>query len=47
VEIFHGVGFNGNISICLKRGDWNDCDEQECLRLATRHLREVIAHDSG
>ncbi len=41
--ILQEVGFNGNVSICLETGDRNECSQEECLRLAARHLRDVIA----
>ena len=43
LKILHAVGFNGNMSIVFEGGDRNKYDTDECLRLATRHLREVIA----
>ena len=47
LKILHGVGFNGNMSIVFEGEDRNKCDTKECLRLAVRHLREVIAEVYG
>ncbi len=43
MRMLREVGFNGNVSICLEAGDRNECSQEECIRLASRHLREVIA----
>ncbi len=40
--ILRGVDYNGSMCICFE-GQGNKCDEDECMRLAVRHLREVIA----
>lgn len=42
MKILRGVDFNGNISIVFEGGDRNNCDEDECLKLAARYLRQVI-----
>jgi len=47
IEMLYTAGFNGNVSICFEGGDRNRCDAEECLRLATHHLREVIADVYG
>ncbi len=41
-KILKDAGFNGSVCICLEGGDRNSVDERECLRLAARHLREVM-----
>jgi sugar phosphate isomerase/epimerase len=41
--ILQGEGFNGTIGLVFELGDRNGCDNRECVRLAVKHLREVIA----
>ncbi len=43
LEILKTVNFNGNISIVFEGGDRNRFGTEDCLRLAARHLREVLA----
>lgn len=43
LKILKTVGFNGNMSIVFEGGDRNRYDTDECLRLATKHLRELLA----
>ncbi len=40
--ILRGVGYNGSMCICFE-GQGNKYGEDECMRLAVSHLREVIA----
>jgi sugar phosphate isomerase/epimerase len=47
MKILKAVNFNGIMSIVFEGGDRNTCDRQECLRLAVRHLREVMAATYG
>ncbi len=48
-KILHAAGFNGNVSICFEGGapPRNRCDTEECIKLASHHLREVIAEVYG
>ena len=43
VRILKSVDFNGVMSITFEGQDINRCDDRETFRLATRHLRELIA----
>ena len=43
LEILHGVDFNGTIGLVFELGDRNSRGYEECVRLATKHLRQVIA----
>ena len=43
LQILHGVNFNGTIGLVFELGDRNSCDQEQCIRLAVQHLREVIA----
>jgi len=43
LQILHGVDFNGTIGMVFELGDRNRYGLNECIRLAVRHLREVIA----
>ena len=43
LKILKSVNFNGNMSIVFEGGDRNRYDTNECLRLATGHLRDVLA----
>ena len=43
LEILQAVNFNGTIGLVFELGDRNACDSEECIRLAVKHLREVIA----
>jgi len=42
MEILRAANFNGNISIVFEGSKFNRCSREECLRLAVKHLREVI-----
>jgi len=43
LKILKAVNFNGNISIVFEGSNLNQCDDAEAIRLAAKHLREVIA----
>ena len=43
LRILQGVNFNGSIGLVFELGDFNQCDNDACMRLAVQHLREVIA----
>ncbi len=43
LEILHGVNFNGTIGMVFEVGDRNTCSSEECVVLATKHLRQIIA----
>lgn len=47
LQILQGVDFNGTIGLVFELGDRNSCDNRECVRLAVKHLREVIAASYG
>ena len=47
LQILHRVNFNGTIGLVLELGDRNACDTEQCIRLAVKHLREVIAGSYG
>jgi sugar phosphate isomerase/epimerase len=40
--ILQDVGFNGTIGLVFEVGDRNACPLDECVRLAVRHLQQVI-----
>jgi len=42
MKILRAANFNGNISIVFEGSKFNRCSREECLRLAVKHLREVI-----
>lgn len=44
-KILKDARFNGNVGICFEGGDRNNVDERECLKLAARHLREVMTSE--
>ncbi len=46
VQILRGVGYNGNLSIVLQNQNEGLADT-EAVRLAARHLRELLADRSG
>ena len=47
LQILQAVHFNGTIGLVFELGDFNQCDHAECVRLAVKHLRQVIAASYG
>lgn len=43
VKILKAVDFNGTVSIVFEGQGENRCDDAEAIRLAARHLREVLS----
>ena len=43
IQILEDVNFNGAVSVVFEGKDLNACNDAEVIRLATAHLREVIA----
>ncbi|MEW6750529.1 MAG: hypothetical protein AB1505_06075 [Candidatus Latescibacterota bacterium] len=46
LRILRAAGFNGTIGLVFELGERNQRPCEECVRLAVRHLRQVIAATS-
>ena len=47
VRLLQEVGFNGALGMVFEIGDRNSCGWEECVRLAARHLRQVLNEAQG
>jgi sugar phosphate isomerase/epimerase len=47
LRILREVDFNGTLGLVFELGERNACGYEECVRLAVKHLREVLASECG